>query len=194
MISFPIHSLNTAPAGAQALLQQAQAQFGLIPNLFGGMASAPGLLKSYLAVYEAFSGGTLSALEQQIVCIAVSREHDCNYCVAAHSTVAGMQGLDPAVVAALRQGTPLPDAKLEALHQFTLQMVRQRGWAEPGQLVALSAAGYSRETALEVVTGIALKVMSNYADHLFDTPVDQAFAAGLEGLSGGVRAPAQAAA
>jgi uncharacterized peroxidase-related enzyme len=193
MISFPIHSLDTAPAGAQALLQQAQAQFGLIPNLFGGMASAPGLLKSYLAVYEAFSGGTLTALEQQVVCIAVSREHACHYCVAAHSTVAGMHGLDPAIIEALRLGTPLPAAKLEALRQFTVQMVRQRGWAEPGQLAALLAAGYSRETALEVITGIALKVMSNYTNHLIDTPVDAAFAPALMALPRTAPALAEAA-
>ncbi len=38
------------------------------------------------------------------------------------------------------------------------------------------AAGFDRGQALEVVLGVALKTLVNYADHLVDTPVDQAFA------------------
>lgn len=193
MNGYPIHTVASAPAAAQPLLEQAQAQFGLIPNLFGGMASAPGLLQSYMAVYQAFASGTLNALEQQIICIAVSLEHDCDYCVAAHSTVAGMQQLDPAVVSALRNGSTLPDAKLEALRSFTLALVRQRGWAEPAQLEAFLAAGYTRAAALEVVTGIGLKILSNYADHLIHTPVDAPFAPALLGLPRGGKEQALAA-
>jgi uncharacterized peroxidase-related enzyme len=175
MSSFPIHSLNSAPAAAQPLLQQTQQRYGFIPNLLSGMASAPALLAAYLNVSDAFAGSSLSPLEQQLVSITVSQLHDCDYCVAAHSTVAGMQGLIAAVVEALRQGQALADPKLEALRQFTAQMVERRGRPSAGQLEALLAAGYDRQTALEVVLGIAMKVLSNYGDHLITTPLDAVF-------------------
>ncbi|MBT9458516.1 MAG: carboxymuconolactone decarboxylase family protein [Burkholderiaceae bacterium] len=175
MSKFPIHSLTSAPSAARPLLQQTQQRYGFVPNLLSGMAGAPALLAAYIAVSDAYASSSLSPLEQQLISITVSLSHDCNYCVAAHSTVAGMQGLDGTVLEALRQGRGLADPKLEALRKFTLQMVEQRGWPHAGQLEALLAAGYSQQTALEVVLGIAMKVLANYSDHLITTPLDAVF-------------------
>jgi alkylhydroperoxidase family enzyme len=37
-------------------------------------------------------------------------------------------------------------------------------------------AGFSKRQILEVVLGVSQKVMSNYTNHLANTPVDTAFA------------------
>jgi alkylhydroperoxidase family enzyme len=37
-------------------------------------------------------------------------------------------------------------------------------------------AGFTPQQALEVVLGIGLKTLSNYTNHLADTPLDEAFA------------------
>ena len=42
MSQFNIHSIQSAPAGAQALLQGSLKKDGFIPNLRGGLAEAPG--------------------------------------------------------------------------------------------------------------------------------------------------------
>lgn len=175
MSKFPIHTTDSAPDAAQALLAQAQRRYGFVPNLFAGMASAPALLAAYVDTSEAYASSSLSVLEQQVVSLTASRLHGCHYCVAAHGTISRMQNLDATVVQALRQGLPLSDPKLEALRQFTQQMVEQRGWPRDGQLQSLLAAGYTQQTALEVVLGIAMKVMSNYSNHLVGTPLDPAF-------------------
>jgi len=39
----------------------------------------------------------------------------------------------------------------------------------------LFAVGYNKQTALEVIVGTALKVMSTYTNHLIATPLDEAF-------------------
>jgi alkylhydroperoxidase family enzyme len=54
--------------------------------------------------------------------------------------------------------------------------VEQRGWVEPDQMNDFLDAGYSSQQALEVVLGIGLKTLSNYTNHLADTPLDEAFA------------------
>ena len=77
---------------------------------------------------------------------------------------------------ALRNQTPLPTARLEALRSFTLAMLRQRGEVDQAQLQAFYAAGYSERQVLEVILGLAQKVMSNYTNHIAQTPVDRAFA------------------
>jgi hypothetical protein len=53
--------------------------------------------------------------------------------------------MDPAVIAALRDGEPLPDPKLEALHRFTTIVVRERGFASDPDVEAFLAAGHFHE-------------------------------------------------
>ena len=80
---------------------------------------------------------------------------------------------------ALRDETPLPNDRLESLRTFTLQVVRQRGNVTDDQVAAFLDAGYTKRQILEVILGVAQKVMSNYTNHLAKTPVDkpmQAFA------------------
>ena len=76
---------------------------------------------------------------------------------------------------ALRNETPLPTAKLEALRSFTIQMVRERGNATDAQVQTFLAAGYSHRSVLDVILGIAQKTMSNYINHVAVTPVDEVF-------------------
>ena len=47
--------------------------------------------------------------------------------------------------------------------------------ADQDDLAAFLDVGYSRKQALEVVTGIAWKTLSNYANHLVGTPIDKPF-------------------
>jgi len=99
--------------------------------------------------------------------------------MAGHTTLAKMIRMDDAVIAALRAGTPLPDAKLEALHKFATAVVRERGFVPDADVDAFLAAGYTRRNVLEVILGVATKVMSNYTNHLVHTPYD-AFMQGNE--------------
>src|SRR3546814_12961349 len=64
------------------------------------------------------------------------------------------------------------DLKLEALHVFAGLVVRNRGWVSDADVDAFFAAGYTQRNVLEVVLGVATKVMSNYTNHIVHTPLD----------------------
>jgi len=80
------------------------------------------------------------------------------------------------VIDAIRAGEPIDDAKLEALRQLTQALVRGRGHAE-AEIAAFVEAGYEPSQVLEVLIGISLKTLSNYTNHIVETPLDDAFAA-----------------
>jgi alkylhydroperoxidase family enzyme len=82
----------------------------------------------------------------------------------------------PAVTEAIRDGQRVPDARLAALHDFTRTMVAKRGLPGTADVNAFLVAGYSERQILEIVLAIAVKTLSNYANHLFHTPVDGVFA------------------
>lgn len=173
----PVTEANADTIAAERM-RAAQARFGFVPNLYGVMANSPCLLDTYVHGYERFrehSGFTPA--EQEVVLLAVSRENGCTYCVAAHSFIADkMSGVAPAVTDAIRDGQPIPDARLAALHEFTRTMVAKRGLPDTADVNVFLAAGYSERQILEIVLAIAVKTLSNYANHLFHTPVDGVFA------------------
>ena len=170
---------ETATAEGAELLNGAKKNLGFIPNMYAEMAHAPGLLSTYLHGYDWFrkhSGFTPA--EQETVFLAISRENACHYCVAAHSMIGEkMSQVPPETLHALREGTQIPDAKLRALAHFARAMVQTRGNPTRDDIQAFVAAGYTEAQALQVLLAIAVKTISNYNNHLFDTPVDAAFAA-----------------
>jgi len=83
--------------------------------------------------------------------------------------------VDDAITDALRNETRLPTDRLEALRDFTLAVVRGRGDVDDSIATAFLEAGFTKRQILEVVLGTAQKVMSNYTNHLANTPIDKPF-------------------
>jgi AhpD family alkylhydroperoxidase len=179
MTQFTSYTIDTAPEAARPILESVKGAFGFVPNLQSYMAESPELLAGYTAMWDLFSKSTLTPHEQQVVYLTSNFENECHYCMAGHTTLAKMQKMDPAVIEALRDGTPLPDARLQALHCFTTQVVRNRGWVSDADVDEFLIAGFTRRNVLEVVLGVATKVMSNYTNHIVHTPLD-AFMKGNE--------------
>jgi len=174
---FPLHKRDSAPDDSKGVLAAMHNKFGFDLNLFAKLATSSKTLKAYTGVNEIFARSSFSPLEQQVVLLSVSHYNGCDYCVAAHTTGSLAGGLLEEVIRAAAGGTTIGDTKLEALRQFTHKMVDQRGVLQEGELEAFLAAGYTPENALEVITGIALKTISNYANHIMDTPLDEPFSA-----------------
>jgi AhpD family alkylhydroperoxidase len=179
MTKFTTYTHETAPEAAKPVLDDVKKAFGFVPNLQANMAESPELLAGYTALWDLFAKSSLTPHEQQVVYLTANFEHDCHYCMAGHTTLAKMMKMDPGVLAALRAGTALPDARLEALHRFATLVVRERGFVSETDVDTFLAAGYTRRNVLEVVLGVATKVMSNYTNHLVDTQLDR-FMAGNE--------------
>lgn len=177
-LTLPAHTLASADNRGQSVLEKAKAQVGFIPNMYARMVNSPGLLETYLDGYAAFrqeSGFTPA--EQEVVFLVISRENGCEYCVSAHSMLADVQsGLAPQVTDAIRNGTPIDDTRLAALADFTRTLFHTRGLPSRAAAEAFLGAGYSERQVLEIVLALAVKTLSNYANHLFHTPLDEVFA------------------
>ena len=151
MSTFPSYMIETAPAASKPALEDAKKTFGFVPNLQSRMAESPEILAGYSALWDLFARSTLTPHEQQVVYLTSNFENNCHYSMAGHSALARMIKMDPAVIAALRAGAPLPYPKHEALHRFTTIVVRERGFATDADVEAFLAAGFTRQNVLEVI-------------------------------------------
>ncbi len=177
MTDFIVHTKESANPKSAELLAGVEKAYGFIPNLMGVFAESPSTLGAYLSLGKLLDQSTLSATERQTAILAISRFNGCEYCVAAHSTVAGMQNVPDDVVEAIRTDQPIADARLEALRRFATAVTDRRGWVSQEDVDAFLAAGFTRAQVLEVILAAAFKTLSNYTNHIADTPLDDAFAA-----------------
>lgn len=175
---FVPQTAESAPEKSKPILQNVNKAFGFIPNLMATFANNPSVLEGYLALDAVFEKGSFTALERQLILLAASVENRCNYCTAAHSTIAkGFLHAAPEAVSAIRNSAPIADKKTEALVNLTREIVRKRGFLEQETVEAFLSAGYRKDQVMEVLLGVALKTISNYLDHISPTPLDQAFEA-----------------
>lgn len=175
MNEFKLHTIETAPDDSKPLLEDSVKAFGMIPNLHATMAEAPGLLEGYKVLHGLFQNSSFNVDELTVVWQTINVEHECHYCVPAHTFIANSMNVDPALTEALRNRTPMPNEKLQVLHDTTLAMVRSRGRLTEAETEAFYAAGYESRQLLEIILGLSQKVMSNYVNHVAKTPVDPPF-------------------
>lgn len=177
MSEFPLHEIESAPDAARPILEGAEEAYGFVPNLLRVMAEAPPLLEAYTTLNEILEKTSLAPTERQVLLLSVSAENGCAYCVPAHSALARNAGVPDEVVEAIREGRPATDERLEALRRFTQAVVRERGRPSEEEVERFLEAGYTRPQILEVVLGVGMKTLSNYTNHLAETPVDEPFEA-----------------
>jgi len=177
-IEMPPVAEGKGDAEQNRILGKAKAAVGFVPNMYEGMVNSPGLLETYLDGYDRFrNSGAFNPQEQETVFLEISRLNGCDYCMAAHSMIGEKKsGLDDATLAALRDGRSLPDATLDALATFTRHMHETRGLPTKAGVAAFKDAGYTDRHIYEIILAQAVKTLSNYANHLQHTPLDDVFA------------------
>lgn len=175
MTDFTLHDKDSAPEKSKPLLENSQKAFGMIPALHAVMAEAPGILEGYQKLHELALDSSFDNDETTVVWQTINVEHACHYCVPAHTGIAKSMNVSDDIINALRDETSLPNDKLEALRTFTLAVTRKRGEVSSEDLNAFYEAGYERRHVLEVILILSQKVMSNYVNHIAETPVDEPF-------------------
>jgi len=175
MTTLKIHNIESAPQASKPLLEQSQKAYGMIPGLHGVLAGAPGILEAYQTMHKFFTESSFNNEELTVVWQTINVEHECHYCVPAHTAIANMMSVDNSLSDALRNRTAMPTEKLQTLHEFTLKIVRNRGQVTSDDLNTFYGAGYQERQVLEIILGLSQKVISNYTNHIANTPVDAPF-------------------
>ncbi len=174
---YPVHTLDSAPDKSKPALNGLKQSFGMVPNLAATMASSPTLINGFVGAFGNFHGGSFSAAERQVLLLTNAVANRSPWAVAFHSTLALKEGVAAGDVQAIRQARVPPDQKLAALVEFDRALIEQRGAVSEQQLASLRQAGYASEQVLEILAGLAVSVMANYAGNITRPPLEAAFEA-----------------
>ena len=177
MIHFNQYNKDSVPKESERLLISAKSRFGKVPNLQTVMAESPQLLSGYQLLYDLGSKTSFTPIEIQVIYLTISYHNDCNYCMAAHSFQSEKRDRVPKdIIESLREGTSLSNNKLNGLSLFVKYMLEANGQIKNEDINAFIKIGYTKKQVLEIVLLLAVKVMSNYTNHIAKPKLDDVFA------------------
>lgn len=164
-MTFPLHTMETAPAAARPTIEAIGAKFGAVPDAVAKMATSPTLLNGFFANSAAFERTTLSAPAREVMVMTVAVRNDCGTCIGIHSGALRRLGRED-LVEPLRDDRPLTDPELEAVRRLVHQIMEHAGEVPEEDIEAFVALGFTPENVLEIVFGIGVYTMSTYANRL----------------------------
>ncbi len=177
MATFTVHTKETVSEEGQDILAKVEENYGFIPNLLGVLVEAPIAAEAYFHLIQGLYRSSLTPTERHVVWFAINYEHECEYCMAAHTAIAKMEEIPEEVIEATRNGSVYSDNRLEHLRKFTQSIVVNRGEISTEEVDQFLEQDFTKQNVLEIVTAVASKVLSNYTNHIAKTPLDEAFAA-----------------
>ena len=170
---FEYLSKDSAPAESAPLIERSIQTYAFLPKLHAVMAVAPATYQAYLDTFALFEHKTtLTPLEQQVVFQTSNYENDCHYCMPGHTFIMKLAGMPAEVIDALREGNPINDKRLEALRVYARRLIDKRGHLSQSEFNEFLDAGYTPRQALEVLVGLAAKLLSNFTNALAKTELD----------------------
>lgn len=181
---FELLDAATAPAASAEMLEGVKKAWGFVPNLNRVLAASPAATEAYSTLWGISEKTSFTPQERHIAYLAIIYENECTYCMAGHTNLSRMAKLADADIYAIREGRKLADPKLEALRSFAAKVTRGRGVVSEADVAAFKAAGYTNESVLDILVLAATKLISNYTNHLADTPTDP-FMKGAEWIAPG---------
>lgn len=174
MSRLTVHTVDTAPEQSKARVETVLKNNGFIPNLIGVLANSPQAIEMYQEVGKMNGANSLTKEEIEVVQITAAAHNGCDFCVAGHTKIGTkLLKMPENVLNALRQRTTIDDnEKYQALAQFTMQLIDSRGKVTDAQLQAVKDVGYTEQNILDVVMGVALATLCNYANNVAQTEIN----------------------
>jgi len=164
-------SPNQTDAKTTATLKAVKSKLGILPNLFTTLANAPAALNGYLHLTESLSQGRLSPRQREMIAIAVAQENACAYCLSAHAAIGQGVGLSAEDIERARRGDAR-DPKDGAITELALRIAESRADISDDDLAVARQAGLDDGLIIEVITHVALNVLTNYVNRIAGTDVD----------------------
>jgi len=175
MTSYRIHTADTADETAKEPLKILEGAFGFVPAAAGLMANSPALITTFFAAFGHFrGGGTFGADERQVLLLSNAVANRSEWAVSFHTLESLQDGVEPSVVEAIRQGTAPANPRMAALSAFTRSLIEKRGHVDDAEVLAFKAAGFTDEQVFEVITGVAISVMTNYTANIAEPSLEDA--------------------
>jgi uncharacterized peroxidase-related enzyme len=168
-------SIPTVEASLEAskpLLAAVKQSLGVVPNLMKLVGHSPAALEGYLSLNGALNKGKLDVRLRERIALAVAEYNGCDYCLSVHDYMGrNALKLSDSEIGAARDFHS-EDLRAAAALRFARRVTELRGRVSEADLATLREAGFDEAATVEIVVTVALNVLTNYVNNVFQTDID----------------------
>jgi uncharacterized peroxidase-related enzyme len=155
----------------QQIIDQVKGEMGMIPNLYATLAYSSNALENYLAYASKAGKDSFSNKELEAIKLGVSEVNGCEYCLAAHTVIAKMNGFSEEEVIQLREGS-IANIRLRALSNLAIELAENKGNASDTAKENFFDAGFTEKELIDLLAVVIEITFTNYAHNLTQVPID----------------------
>src|SRR4051812_37787986 len=160
-----------APAESKPILDNVDKMLGFVPNLHRLMSISPNALFGWATLTGSLAK-TLDVKTRDGIALAVSEADGCDYCLAAHSYIAGNMAKIPADEIELNRAGRSSDPKRQAAVAFAKALIETRGKVSDAQFAAVRDVGWTDGNIVEMIALTAQFLLTNFINNAVQTPID----------------------
>ncbi|MFC3161641.1 uncharacterized peroxidase-related enzyme [Chryseobacterium arachidis] len=157
---------------AQVILTSVEKKMGKIPNLYATIGYSSSALKAMLETEATLAhNSSYTAKEREAINLVVSQVNDCDYCLAAHTMLAKLNGFSEEDTLRIRKGS-VEDVRLDAIIKLAQSIAKNKGNAGYAALENFYGVGLDEKAIVELTALVALRSFTNYVFANTQIPID----------------------
>lgn len=158
-------------AKAQQIFGQLEQNLGMVPNLYATIGYSSNVLEGFLGFSQAVAQSSFTKKEGEAIKLAVSETNQCQYCTAAHTALAKMNGFSEQDTIDIRKGT-VADERLNVLVNTAHEITKSRGRISDETKERFFEQGFDEKALVDLVALVNLTGFTNFLHNATQIPVD----------------------
>lgn len=171
MSKFQVPTRAQVDAKSQAIFDNLKSKLGMVPNLYAAIGYSSTALEAFLGFSSKAGKGTFTGKEIEAIKLAVAQVNGCEYCLAAHTAIAKMNGFTEEETLKLRALT-IEDERLNTLVTLAKDVAENRARVSQENLDRFYAQGFDEKALIDFIAVVIDITFTNYTHILTDVPVD----------------------
>lgn len=173
MDRIPTPAVESATGETAEVYERLKESIGSIPNAFAAIgAHGPAALKVVLDAESVLASSGLDKADLETIKLVASMSSGCLYCVAAHTELGKMAGLDEATLRRLHNGERTGSTKRDALANLVRGLTMTTGTISDVIFAMVKAVGYTDAQLVYISLAVALTSFTNVFNRINDTALD----------------------
>jgi AhpD family alkylhydroperoxidase len=182
MSSISVPTRSDVDAKGKELFDALSSKLGKVPNIYATIGYSSAALDSILAFSQAAGDGTFSPREIEAIKLAVSEANGCDYCRAAHTVLAKVQGFTEEETVQIRSGS-IEDPRLRTLTSLATEVARNAGKASAEIRDRFFYLGFDNKALIDFIAVVISVTFTNYVHGLTGVPIDFPEVRSLEAIA-----------
>lgn len=158
-------------AKANAIFDNLEKNLGMVPNLYATIGYASDILEGYLQYASIVGNTSFSKKEIEAIKLAVSEVNECEYCKAAHTALAQMNGFTKEDTISIRSGV-IGDQKLDVIINLAQEIAIKKGRVNESSKDQFFQQGFTEAAFVELIAVVNVVSFTNFIHNATQVPVD----------------------